>query len=88
MTPLANVNVTLVREGDIVRVPTGFPSDTVEHVVQRGCTDPQFRTEGQWICVTHQLVHANNLAASSHEHEGFHVIAWGCFKHGIEVPET
>lgn len=89
MTPLARANVTLVREGDIVEVPSGFPSETREHVVKRGCVDPQFRTQGQWVCITHQLVHPNNLQADIHEgEEGPHQIAWACYEHGLEVPET
>lgn len=88
MTPLARTNVTLVREGDIVQVPSGFPSETREHLVKAGCTDPQFRTQGQWVCITHQLVHANNLQADIHEADGEHQIAWACYAHGIEVPET
>lgn len=89
MTPLARTNVRIVRQGDIVKVPTGFPSETAEHIVKEACSDhPQFRHDGQWICVTHQLVHANNLQADIHEREGDHLIAWGCFRHGIEEPET
>lgn len=89
MTPLARNNVTLVQEGERVTIPTGWPVQPKEHVVKPGCVDPQFRTSGQWVCVTHGLVHSNNLQADLHEREeGEHRIAWTCWEHGVEVPQT
>lgn len=42
---------------------------------------------GTWICVTHGEYFQHNWAKDTHIGDpGDHVLAWGCFTHGPEVP--
>lgn len=88
--------ITVVVEGEAIPLPSGFPVETKEHIVKASCERPRLvalvavtthADGGQWACVTHQLVHRNNLSASLHEAEpGDHRVVWVCFEHGPEVP--
>lgn len=77
-------NVTTVAAGEVIAFPAGFPAALVDHTVKPRCAGPG---DGQWGCVTHQLVFMNNLQADIHEHDDKpHVAVWLCFEHGPEVP--
>jgi len=41
---------------------------------------------GNWVCITHQLMVADQLQLQSHTEEGTHLVAWHCHEHGLETP--
>lgn len=75
--------VKVAQVGEDIVFPSGWPVRDRHHVVKPQCPG----ASGAWACVTHKLIHRNNLEASSHEGDGqLHLIVWLCDEHGPEVP--
>ncbi len=50
---------------------------------KRGVIAPscgQNSSEGQWACITHQVVFGNQMNKDEHIHTGEHTLAWWCPK--------
>ena len=60
-----------------------WPKEPTLHRVGEPCAD---KTGGNWFCITHKQLFANQFEKDSHIHRGKHRLAWWCQIHGPEQP--
>lgn len=69
------------------RVTAVAIGDRVALLTMVTAAEPCLANTGNWYCVTHQEMFANQINKDFHlSGKGRHVLAWFCHTHGLEAP--